>query len=606
MDTNKLQLNEEQRNQLDGIVQKMVSNKESDSAIQYVVNDFKEKYATKPPGFFQSLVQTIASPVLGQLSSFRAIGGTLAAQTPEEIEKASKKEYDYGYFGKAKPLTTPKEGFGAGVNIGLTLASGGTGSLAKSVGATGLKNLAIRTGESAIIGGGLQASSNLQKGKKLTEGVGLSTVIGGAIPVVGTGLSSAKSAILSKATPTAETFINSLIKPLQKDFAYGKNPARGILNEGIVAKDFDDLTRKVVDRRNLVGQEIGTIGEQIDKSGITLNLVPALNPINSAIDKAAKANNTTLFNSLNNVKTALLNDLKSGVDEKGLPTIVKGGDKNLISAGYNEARQFLNDISTHTRFTGNPSDDKALNIATKQAYGIVRNIMNETADKVNPTLGKQIRNLNERYGDLLSAENAINHRELVLKRQNILNLADRFAIPVSIASSIATGLMTGDFSKAGIVLLAQLGTIAGTKALGSTYSKTSIAQFLSRLPQAERQGILNSTPVLKNWYERVTGKVSPGETAPKTKALQYVENPKVGLSVGKVKITPELKDGIISELRRLDTTPLTINGRPDLSDPDIMFRLSQLKDKAMDYKNFSNDELQETLSLLQKIGINLK
>ena len=41
------ELSEEQREQLDGIVQDMISNNESEDDIQFVVDDFKSKYAGK-------------------------------------------------------------------------------------------------------------------------------------------------------------------------------------------------------------------------------------------------------------------------------------------------------------------------------------------------------------------------------------------------------------------------------------------------------------------------------------------------------------------------------------------------------------------------------
>ena len=84
--------------------------------------------------------------------------------------------------------------------------------------------------------------------------------------------------------------------------------------------------------------------------------------------------------------------------------------------------------------------------------------------------------------------------------------------------------MTGDFAKAGAVLAGELATLAGAKFAGSTMAKTRIAQFISRLAPEERQGILNSTPVLKNFYERLTGQTTPGENAPKTKPLQLVQD----------------------------------------------------------------------------------
>lgn len=493
----------------------------------------------KSPGLFQSIVQSIANPALKIASSVRSIPDITSAQNNTQVDAATKKEYDYGYFGKATPLQNPLESIGAGANIGLTAALGGSQSVAGKLGLTGIKALAARAAENAVIGGGLQASANLTNSKPLAQDVGKAAALGAVIPVVGTGVTKAKQALLSKATPVAENFINSLIKPLQKDFAYGKNPAQGIIKEGIVANNFDDLSQKVVEKISEVGGKIGELGQKLDQSGISLNLTPALAPIDDAIQRAAKSNNATLFQSLNNVKTALVHDLTVGTNEKGVPAIIQGNPKNLLEAGYNEAKSFLTDIAEHTRFTGNPSDDKALNFATKQAYGIARDIMNKAADSVDTKLGTEIRDLNSRYADLLSARSAINHREIVLKRQNFLNLADKFAIPVSIASSVMTGLASGDWSKAGIVLMSQLGGIGATKALGSTAAKTRVAQFLSRLGDQERIGILNSTPVLKNLYERMTGQTIPTDAnAPKTKILQsvedYLKNPKLGLGFSDV------------------------------------------------------------------------
>jgi hypothetical protein len=526
-------LTEEQKQQLDNIVHQMVTNGERDSTIHFVVNDFKEKYAQPPKqGFWENIgtgIKNIGKDILGieqnKSTSFvpSVVQSTVGSKGLAGIFQLPGR-VAYQAMHPEEDVITAGQALGTGVNAALTAATGGTGSLAAKTGLTGAKLFGARVLENSALGAGFQVGSNLVDKKSIGEGVGMSAIVGGALPIAGVGFQKIKGAVLNKAPVAAESFINSLIKPLQKDFAYGKDPARGIINEGIVANSFDELATKVESKTQEVGQGIGIVGKKLDDSGVILDLTPALAPLDTAINNAAKMNNTGLFNSLQNVKTALLHELKVGADEKGAATIIKGEEKNLIGATYNDAKQFLSDISSHTRFTGNPSDDKALNLATKQAYGITRDIMNNTADRVDPVLGKQIRNLNERYADLLSAQNAINHRDIVLKRQNFLNLADKFSIPVAVASSLATGLITGDYAKAGMILLAEIGTIAGAKALGSTASKTRIAQLISRLPSAERQGILNSTPVLKNWYERITGKTNPAD-APKALDVKSLSLP---------------------------------------------------------------------------------
>ncbi|MES2224133.1 MAG: hypothetical protein V4469_04350 [Patescibacteria group bacterium] len=632
-------LQEQDKIKLDNIVKQMVANKEPDSNIQLVVNDFKQKYSkqapvaqsaqSEQPGFIDNLktgvtnivkditgveknksdafipslirntigssglagIAQLPGKVLGALSEYAPIVGTHSAEKLYEQSSVLSDQANK-LFIQARTETDPNkkadliarateihknalaitesankigestnttggQALGTTANAALTTATAGTGSAAEGAVTTGLakygggltlKTLsnvakiavpAAKVAENAAIGVGFQAANNLQNEKPITQDLGTAGIIGAAIPALGTAGSKIKNAVLEKATPAAELFINSLIKPLQKDFAYGKNPAQGILKEGIVANNFDDLSQKVSEKISEVGGKIGEVGQKLDQSGqISLNLTPALVPIDEAIQTAAKSNNQTLFHSLQNVKIALIHDLKVGVDEGGKPAIIQGDAKNLVTAGYNEAKQFLSDIAEHTRFTGNVSDDKALNMATKRAYGITRDLMNRGADAVDPALGKEIRSLNERYGDLLSARSAINHRDIVMKRQNLLSLADKFSIPVSIASSMMTGFATGDWSKAGTLLAGQLTAIAAGKALSSTAAKTRVAQFLSRLAPEERQGILNSTPALKNFYERLTGQTTPGPDAPKTKTLQtiedYIKNPKLGLSIDNI------------------------------------------------------------------------
>ncbi len=249
----------------------------------------------------------------------------------------------------------------------------------------------------------------------------------------------------------------------------------------------------------------------------------AVKPLDEAMQQAVKSNNPTLLNSLYNVKIALTHELEQKTSDSGVPQIVKGAEKNLSNIDYSQGVKILSDIADHTKFTGNPSDDKALNAAVKKAYGAARESMNSAAEKADPSLGKEVKSLNKRFGDLSAARSSIEHRDLVLKRQNILTLANKFAIPVAVVGSIATG----NYKTAAGVLLGELAVKAG----GSTAAKTRIAQFLERLGPEERQGILNSTPAIKNVWERLTGNVSPGEEAPKTAALKYAQAPKLGLSV---------------------------------------------------------------------------
>ena len=402
---------------------------------------------------------------------------------------------------------TPGEALGTTANAALTAATAGSGSIASRAGLTGAKALAATAAENAGIGVGYNTANNLIENKPLTEGDVGAGIFGAALPVAGSALSKLKGAAQAGAETTAQGLINSLIKPLSKSFAYGKDPARGILAEGITANSFSDFANQVATRAQEVGRQIGTTGARVSdilqSTGKSLDLRPALDPIDTAMENAAKNNNPTLLHSLNDVKIALTHDLQLQVDNTGEPSILKGTPKDLGNASYNDAVGLLSNITAHTRFTGNPSDDAALNAATRASYGVARDIMNGAADSASSELGSTIKGLNQRYGDLKSAQLAINHRDLVLKRQNILNLAQRFAIPMT----VGVGIMSGNWHEAGALLLGEL----ASKAAGTTAAKTRVAQFVNTLGRSDRTSLLNSSPILKNVMTRTIPAVAKNE-----------------------------------------------------------------------------------------------
>lgn len=431
---------------------------------------------------------------------------------------------------------TPGNLAGKAINTALTVGTGGTGSIARQVGLTGLKKTAATVAENAGIGVGFNAGTNMQDNKGAFDNAGEAGAISAAIPIAGKFISK----IGQGSQTAAEGIINKLIKPAMKDLGYGKDPARGILNEGISANSFEDLKKKVSDAVALRGQQIGQLGQQIQKKlevtssqgpktgqmgqvsgqvlqkGGSLDLSPAIKPIDEAMQQAAKLNNPTLLKSLENVKTALTHDLKMGTDEAGNATIEKGDAKNLLKASYLDAIKLMSDIGDHTKWTGNPSDDKALNLATQNAQRALREIMNKTADSVDPALGKQLRELNQRYGDLIAAKNAISHREIVTQRNAYFNLATKIGWGASTAITIGKAAATGDWSHVGTELLVEAGGALGLKGISSAAFQTRVAKLLNALGPTERQSILNSTPVLKSYWERMTGQQTPSPESPKT------------------------------------------------------------------------------------------
>lgn len=257
-------LNEQDRAKLDGIVQKMTANKESDATIQMVVNDFKQKYSQSPApaptpaptqapetGIVQDIAQGVAKPFLGLISQGRDVAtgaGDLATGIKDAVQgkpvvipqRPNQTEYDYGYLGKVKSFgkaTPDAEGAkaleraaGAGAGIASNLVAGGpVKSVGKSILARTLPKALQLAKEGALAGGLYGAGNAAQDGGSATDVLtqGAVGAVTGAVatPVVGT-------AIPALAKPITTT-VDKLTKPLQTHVAdVAQNINRALSTQG--------------------------------------------------------------------------------------------------------------------------------------------------------------------------------------------------------------------------------------------------------------------------------------------------------------------------------------------------------------------------------------
>lgn len=413
-----------------------------------------------------------------------------------------------------------------------------------------LKNIGEKTLEKTAVGAGTgyayDVAGNLQQGKTggeaLTPGIG--TALGGTIPLVIGGIQ-ATAAITKDLAPR---FINSLIKPKQANFAYGKDPGRTVSEMGITGNSMDDFGNNINKARNEVGTQIGEVYSNPKNANLTINASDEITKIDKAIAEAAKGgkSNQSIVTALQNTKDALL--YEHAIDAQGnivkasaipenlmgevnrhidsakmiinetpgiaINEVVTDAKKNIIEAlkhdGANDIANKISSINTAvmnnvddfksavekissegkaldlsklnpqqafdlkqkiasaTKFTGNPSDDKTVNAVLKNIYGGVTEKVNKAVEVNNP----EIRNLNEKYGDLVSAELATKNRDMITKR------ADMISMPVKVggATALITAISTG--GAAIPVILAGAGAAALDKALESTAVKTRIATWL--------------------------------------------------------------------------------------------------------------------------------
>jgi len=226
------------------------------------------------------------------------------------------------------------------------------------------------------------------------------TGIGSGIANAATvGLAQGAGSLISKIPGSLEKAgayqINNMLKPLGKMLAFGKNPGRGAVAEGIIAKDYPDLLSQAQDRLNIRGQQIGDVLAQSDKK---VSISDSLNPINEALAKAEKnpETNAGLISRLNAVKNDFLGIKKNSLGKET-------SRRALDGISVKDASDFKMNLGDLVKWTQNGTDDEVVNGALKKSYGIVKDKIGEAVPEIKP--------LNERYADLLSLRHAAQRQE---------------------------------------------------------------------------------------------------------------------------------------------------------------------------------------------------
>lgn len=237
------------------------------------------------------------------------------------------------------------------------------------------KQTAIRSTLGAAQGYGYDVTNNLSGGKTgasaFTPGVGTAT---GAIIPAGIGAVQAGAAIAKDQAPR---IINSLIKPLAKDFSYGKNPGRAVSEMGITGNSLEDLSTNISQARQQVGQSLQDIYSHPDLEGVKINVKPEVDKIDAAITEASKGgkNNQAIVTRLQNAKEALL--YEHSVNAAG--DIVKTApDLSRAAAQFEPKGDTSNYIATY---------DKYIASGDMPAEQIYKDVTNKVYQ---PTVAKQL------------------------------------------------------------------------------------------------------------------------------------------------------------------------------------------------------------------------
>ena len=402
------------------------------------------------------------------------------------------------------------------------------------------------------------------------EQAGSTALVAGALPVIGSA-----AGLLKKATGSISSrLINSLIKPANKAFDYGKNPGEAIAKEGIVAKSVQELIPKIDSKLKEIGSTMDAIfnapqniNKRVDVSNILDTIEKQLKDIKPVGDTNIRA-----IDRLNNLKQQITDYVtQKGYDLKNL-TLSQARDLKGTIGG---AREWVE-----------KKDDDIVNQAINKMYGGIK-------EKINIQV-PEVKEYNEAYANFLSAKNSAENRALQIQRNNILGLVAGAGATGGIGLGIYN-YMQGNSDAGNRMLLAGLGSAALSKISGSTFLKTLIASALSKDPIQIIGKMDKDFPAISSTIKRIFG--GKGEkindylksTNPEwIKIQKALKNEPLLLGPGKTKI-PTVENPIYTNYTGIEKQSPNIG---NINSIDL--RTKNIKDQIKNAKKSLEDEIKNT------------
>src|SRR3982750_874678 len=367
-------LSEQSRAKLDGIVQQMAANKESDETIQTVVNDFKQKYGSQdafqqavnyktgnamvdaPLGLLQGAAKNAASTGVGIGALYRKATGQ-APLPPEtfqaDTEKHGVAENVGGFLEGAAEFAIPG------------------GAAAKATKGAGLL---ARMGTQAATAGAVGAA---QSGGELAP-TATSAVLGGAGPALGAAAGGLKQ-LIAKRAPTLENFAQSFAATPKQTQKISR-ALEALQADGIQpGANIHDMQGAIEGRLSKLGDEY----EALKASGAGKTLSDAQNVLKGLDDYAQSLKTDGVLLSGNKAKYQLVREQMR--DVKRLAS------QNGGQVSFDQLKELRNIVNEKTGFASADWE--------KGLYGKLGNIYRSKMDQAVPGT-KELNRSWAKYSDL--------------------------------------------------------------------------------------------------------------------------------------------------------------------------------------------------------------
>jgi len=410
-------LPEDKRKQLDGIVQSMAQNKESDSNIRFVVDDFKKKYTPVEQPLAQPKMPLLTKPTGGFGTALKdvAVGGV--------------KSFVEGSRGTAQLLQ------GAG--------KWGLGLLGADTSQMGFKSLDNATPEGAGVAQTLQSKS---RGEQVGKVLGTVAELG--IGFVKSGAQQAlKTRQATKAAEKSKNFVTDLVSPKitsevgEQALQQGRVTEPGLLRKAKILpskreQEIADSVKSFVSPKKTVLQNTDAIDKGIRqinngvKEYVAQNKVPFnTNQLKSKLNEGKEELKLIFASDTNAEKT-----YNAVVDE--FMKHVSTGD----TAGLLDARQAVDKIPSIKKLL----DSQGLGENVKKEVVLtVREMANRYVAELLPKGNTYRKSLLDESKMIRAIENIAEKNKGMIGKNNLQILAQRYPILKWVIGGIATGIAGG-------------------------------------------------------------------------------------------------------------------------------------------------------------------
>jgi hypothetical protein len=233
--------------------------------------------------------------------------------------------------------------------------------------------------------------------------------------------------------PLAKGAISHLIKPLKGDMLFGKDPAAGVLDNGIFAWSLHGLGEKVTAKLQEVGKNIDREAQKYSTGPPNVDVSSFMKPIDDAIRQAAVASDQGLLKRLIEERQELLTKTRVTFQGTAKPVVTTAGTRGLMMTPY-EALKFKRIIGDRVRWM-DPTIDRFQDQVNRALGSSYKNV-----DTALDTAVPGLRPLNEQYSNLVGAAKAIQRRIPIAERNAHWSLTDvalgTHSIPMAVARKV--------------------------------------------------------------------------------------------------------------------------------------------------------------------------